>query len=68
VRYVSLETRGVGAKTKNLVTKNNFYESYWQQYETLGFFYVKIQGYEFCGTAYTVDPVSGEHKAAILAR
>jgi len=55
---------GAGAKTKNFVTKNNLNESYWQQDEILGFFYIEIQGDEFRGTAYTVDPVSGEHQAA----
>lgn len=55
---------GAGAKTKNFVTKINLNESYWQQDEILGFFYIEIQGDEFRGTAYTVDPVSGEHKAA----
>ncbi len=55
---------GAGAKTKNFVTKNNLNDSYWQQDEILGFFYVEIQGDEFRGTAYTVDPVSGEHQVA----
>ncbi len=55
---------GAGAKTKNFVTKNNLNESYWQQDEILGFFYVEIQEDEFRGTAYAVDPVSGEHKVA----
>jgi hypothetical protein len=55
---------GAGAKTKNFVTKSNLNESYWQQDEILGFFYIEIQGDEFRGTAYTVDPVSGEYKAS----
>ena len=55
---------GAGAKTKDFLTGNNLNEVYWQQDDILGFFHIEIQGDEFRGTAYTVDPVSGEHKAA----
>lgn len=50
------KTRGFGDANRNAV--------YWQQDNILGFFYVELQGDEFRGTAYTVDPVSGEYKAA----
>lgn len=55
---------GAGGKTKKFLTGNKLNEVYWQQDEILGFFHIEIQGDEFRGTAYTVDPVSGEHKVA----
>lgn len=55
---------GAGAKTKNFVTKTELNEYYWQEDEILGFFHIEIQGDQFHGTAYTVDPVSGEYRAA----
>ena len=50
------KTRGFGDANRNAV--------YWQQDNILGFFFVELQGDEFRGTAYTVDPVSGEYKEA----
>ena len=54
---------GAGGKTRELSNPNRN-EAYWQKDNTLGFFYIEIEGNEFRGTAYTVDSVSGEHTAA----
>lgn len=54
---------GAGGKTRELKNKDKN-PAYWQADNTLGFFYIEIEGDEFRGTAYTVDNDSGEHLAA----
>jgi hypothetical protein len=54
---------GAGGKMRELKKPNNN-PAYWQADNTLGFFYIEIEGDEFRGTAYTVDPSSGEVNAA----
>lgn len=54
---------GAGAKSRNFLNENRN-PVHWQQDDILGFFYVELQGDEFRGTAYTVDPASGQHTAA----
>lgn len=54
---------GAGAKTRGF-TNPDRNKSYWQADETLGFFYIEIEGNEFRGTAYTVDAGTGVFRAA----
>lgn len=54
---------GAGGKARDFGDENRN-ESYWQQDNSLGFFYIEIEGDEFRSTAYTVHDVSGEHTAA----
>lgn len=54
---------GAGGKSRDFGNPNRN-ESYWQEDNTLGFFYIEIEGDELRTTAYTVDSVSGEHTAA----
>lgn len=54
---------GAGAKARSFGNDDRN-AVYWQQDNTLGFFYVELQGDEFRATAYTVDSTSGQHTAA----
>ena len=54
---------GAGAKSRELKDEERN-EAYWQQGDSLGFFYIEISGDEFHGTVYTVDKISGEYNAA----
>lgn len=53
---------GAGAKSRGFGNANRN-ESYWQKDNSLGFFYVEIEGDELRTTAYTVHDVSGEYTA-----
>lgn len=52
---------GAGAKTRSFSNPDRN-QSYWQADETLGFFYIEIEGDEFRGTAYQVN---GEGQAVV---
>ncbi|MCA6064661.1 metallophosphoesterase [Thalassolituus marinus] len=52
---------GAGAKSRSLKdTERN--DAYWQQGDTLGFFYLVVEGDQLTATAVTVDKVSGEYQ------
>ena len=53
---------GAGAKTRTFSNPDRN-EAYWQADETLGFYYIEIEGNEFRGTAYLVN-ADGEHHIA----
>lgn len=53
---------GAGAKTRSFSNPDRN-QSYWQADDTLGFFYIEIEGDEFRGTAYQVA-ANGEHTIA----
>jgi len=54
---------GAAGKTREFSNPDRN-KAYWQADETLGFFYIEIEGDEFRGTAYTVDSETGAHTAA----
>ena len=53
---------GAGAKTRSFSNPDRN-QSYWQADETLGFFYIEIEGDEFRGTAYQLN-AEGEYSIA----